>query len=123
LRWGFSTVNDNLLVDLKKPQMLRCIICRTKQADAFDLCQRFILQKGLIKYVKINGITPMKTHVEFAHPKLVAHRKLAITKELIVVVASHSRQFGKKWFGPFGCVITSYFGATNLYKKFDEAQR
>ncbi len=26
-------------------------------------------------------------------------------------------------FYPFGCVITSYFGATNLYKKSNEAQQ
>jgi hypothetical protein len=41
----------------------------------------------------------MRTHVESTHPKLVACRKLAITKELIVVI-SHSQQSGKKWFGP-----------------------
>ncbi len=101
--------------------MLRCIICRIKQASALDLCQRFILQKGLIKYDKINGITPMRTHVEYVHPKLVGCRKLAITKELIVVATSHSQQGGKKWFGPFGCAITSYFGATNPYTKSYEA--
>jgi len=38
----------------------------------------------------------MKTHVEFAHPKLFAHKKLANTKERFVVVASHSRQSKKK---------------------------
>jgi len=65
----------------------------------------------------------MRTHVESAHPKLVVCRKLAITKNLIVVVASHSQQSGKKQSRPSGCVITSYFGATNPYKKFDEAQQ
>jgi hypothetical protein len=102
--------------------MLWCIIYKTEQVSAFDLCQRFTLQKGHIKYGKTNGITPMKTHVESTHPKLVACRKLAITKEL-VTAASHNQQFGKKWSRPFGCVITSYFGATNLYKKFNETQQ
>jgi hypothetical protein len=102
--------------------MLRCIICRTKQANALDLCQRSILQKGLIKYGKINGITPMRSHVESMHLKLVTHRKLTIIKEL-VIAASHSQQFGKKWFGPSKCVITPYFGVTSPYKKSDEAQQ
>jgi len=70
--------------------MLQCIIYKTKQASALDLCQHFILRKGLIKYGKINGITPMSTHVEFAHPKLVIRKKLVIAKKLVVVVASHS---------------------------------
>ncbi len=119
--WGFFTVNDNLLVDVEKPQMLRCIICRREQVDAFDLCQHFTLRKGLFKYGKINGITLVRTHVEYVHPKLVVRRKLAITKKLIVVVASHSQQYGNKRSRPSGCVITSYFGATNPYKKFDKA--
>jgi hypothetical protein len=36
----------------------------------------------------------MKTHVEFAHPKLVAHKKLAIAEEFFN--ASHSKQLRKK---------------------------
>jgi hypothetical protein len=32
----------------------------------------------------------MMTHVESTHPKLVACKKLAITRELVVVTASHS---------------------------------
>jgi hypothetical protein len=32
----------------------------------------------------------MRTHVESTHPKLVVHKKLAITRELVVVVTSHS---------------------------------
>jgi hypothetical protein len=43
--------------------------------------------KVLSSIAKLNGITPMKTHVEFAHTKVVALIKLAITKEL--VDASH----------------------------------
>jgi hypothetical protein len=68
--------------------MLWCIICRTEQVGARDLCQRFTLRKGLTKYGNINGITPMKAHVESTHPKLVVCRQLANAKEL--VIASHS---------------------------------
>jgi len=64
----------------------------------------------------------MSTHVEFTHPKLVAHRKLTIAKKL-VVATSHNQQFGKKWSRPFGDVITSYFYATNFYKKSNETQQ
>jgi hypothetical protein len=67
----------------------------------------------------MNEITPMRTHVEFTHPKLVACKKLAIIEELVVATTNHSQQFGKKQFGPFGCAITSYFGITNPYKKSD----
>ncbi len=77
-------------MDLEKLLMLRCIIYRIEQASALDLCQRSTLRKSLIKYGKINGITPMKTHVEFTHPKLVVHTKLAIVEELVVVVISHN---------------------------------
>ncbi len=77
-------------MDLEKPQMLQCIICRIEQVGALDLCQPSTLQKGLIKYGKINGITPMKTLVESTHPKLVFHRTLAIIEEF-VVVTSHSQ--------------------------------
>ncbi len=71
--------------------MLWCIICRIEQASVLDLCKHFTLRKGFIKYDKINGITPMKTHVEFVHPKLVACKKLTIIWELLVVATSHSR--------------------------------
>lgn len=37
--WGFFVANDNLLMDIENPQMLQCIICRTKQICANDLYQ------------------------------------------------------------------------------------
>jgi hypothetical protein len=43
LCWGFFIGNDNLHVDFEKPQMLQCIICRTKQTSALNLCQGFTL--------------------------------------------------------------------------------
>ncbi len=64
----------------------------------------------------------MKIHVESMHPKLVAHKKLAIVEQLFIVASSHSQQLGKKLSRPFRCAITSYFGATNLYKKSNETQ-
>jgi hypothetical protein len=45
---------------------------------------------------------------------------LAIIEELVDV--NHNQQLGKKWFRPFGCVIMASYGATNLYKKSNDAQ-
>jgi len=63
----------------------------------------------------------MRTYFESTHPKLVVRRKLAIIRELVIVTTSHTQQSGKKQFAPSGCAITSYFGATNPYKFFDDA--
>ncbi len=37
--WGFFVVNDNHLVDSENPQMLRCIIYKSKQASEINLTQ------------------------------------------------------------------------------------
>ncbi len=74
---GFFVENDDLHVDLENPQMLQCIIYKSESNFPSNfLSQSFILKKSLIEYNKINGITPMKTHVDFAHPKLFIQRKL-----------------------------------------------
>jgi hypothetical protein len=36
-----------------------------------------------MKYNKLNGIVPIKNHVEFTHPRLVGNRKLAINVEKV----------------------------------------
>jgi hypothetical protein len=41
--------------------------------------------KSLIKRNKLDGITPMKTHIEFAHPGLVAWRKLVMIIKKIIM--------------------------------------
>jgi hypothetical protein len=58
-------------------------VCITKPVNANDLCQGSIVQKGFIKYVKLNGIILMKTHIELAHLRLVAWRKLGVAKNII----------------------------------------
>jgi hypothetical protein len=57
--WGFFVVNDDLLVDLVKPQMLQCIICRSEQAFNDVMAQIFTLCKHLIKYSNVSGIILM----------------------------------------------------------------
>jgi hypothetical protein len=64
----------------------------------------------------------MMTYVEFTYPKLVGCWKLAIIKEFLVAAASHIQQSKKKRSRPSGCVITSYLGTINPYKKSNEAK-
>jgi hypothetical protein len=62
LRVGnFVSINDDLLVDLVKPQVLQCIICKFEQTFSDALAQRSMFRKGLIKYNNLNDITPMTT--------------------------------------------------------------
>jgi hypothetical protein len=76
--------------------------------------------KGFIKYIKTNGITFMKIHVEIAHPKLWAHREHIGSEK--VVTLDHTQQLGKKRAGPSSYVITTFFCAKNPYNFFDDAQ-
>jgi len=67
----------------------------------------------------------MKNHIEFAHPRIVVNKQLAINVEKFnkfAKVINHSQQLGKKWFGMIGCAIMTYFGAMNPYKKSYESQ-
>lgn len=47
-----------------------------------------IQRKCLIKYNKINKITPMKTHIDYAHPRLFVHRKIVLAN--IIVKVNHT---------------------------------
>ncbi len=99
--------------------MLQCIIYRRQQVVNDVLFQCFIFKKGFAKYDVSNGIIPMKTQVDFAHPRLFAQRKLVL--KFFINEAISNWQLRKKRFGPSGRAITSFFGATNLYKKGDDA--
>jgi hypothetical protein len=58
---------------------LECIIYRpTPQEIGNTFNQSFVLCKGLIKYNKMNDITPMKTCIEGAQNRLLAKRKLKL---------------------------------------------
>jgi hypothetical protein len=61
--WGCFVVNNGPPMDLMNLQMLWCIIRRSEQATNDVLIQKCIMRKGLIKYIKVNGITPMITYV------------------------------------------------------------
>jgi len=45
------------------------------------LSQSFVLKKGLIKYNKIIGITPMKTHADSIHPMLFVQKNSQLAKK------------------------------------------
>jgi hypothetical protein len=70
ISWGFFVVDDGLLVDLVKPQMLQCIICKYKQTSNDVLAQIFAICNHLIKYNNVIGIIPMIIYVQIAHPRL-----------------------------------------------------
>jgi len=114
--WGFFVVDDGLIMDLVKLQMLQCIICRCKQTSNDVLAQIFTFCKHLIKYNNVNGITPMTIHVQIAHPRLFSQRKHQlgdkVTKPTINV-----QQSGKKKTTPFGYVIISFLMPQTLTKK------
>jgi hypothetical protein len=57
--WGLFVINNGLLVDLVKPQVLWCIIDRSEQVSSDALVQRYMFHK-------VNGITPMTTHVQLS---------------------------------------------------------
>ncbi len=121
--WGLFVVNNNLYVDLVNTQMLRCIIYKSQQIVGNILNQSFI-PKGFIKCSNANGVTPMKTHVDFAHSCSVAKRKLILVEKFMVkhVDLYHSWQLKKKSARTFGLIIMTVFGFTNLYKHGDEPQ-
>jgi len=83
---GIFSVNDGLLVDLMKPQVLRCIIYKYEQTSNDVVAQRFTLCKGLIKYNMVNGIIPMIIHVQTTHPRLFTQRKQLSEKVVELVV-------------------------------------
>jgi hypothetical protein len=99
--------------------MLWCIICKSKQAFSDVLVQRSMLHKGLIKYSKVNGIIPMTIHVQTAHPRLFVQRKQQLSEKVAKFV-DHVQQTRKKRITISPCAITSFFGSTNLLKKFDK---
>ncbi len=75
--WGFFFINDGLLVDLVKPQVLWCIICKYEQTFNDDLVQRSKFRKALIKYSKVNDITPMTTSCANCTSKVIYVKEIA----------------------------------------------
>jgi hypothetical protein len=73
----------------------------------------------------MNGITPLKMHINAAHVHLLAKRKLKLTN----IVATKHLEINHNWYPrkkratPFGFTITTFFGSTNLYKHNDETQQ
>jgi hypothetical protein len=98
--------------------MLRCIICNSEQANENVLIKNCcIIRKGIIKYNKCNGVTPMKTHIDCAHPKLLGTKKKQFTE---VIPLDHIQQLAKKRVGVPSSAITDFFGSSNPYKQHDE---
>jgi hypothetical protein len=74
--------------------MLRCIICKFKQTRENVLIKScYILRKELIKY-KCNGVTPMKTHIDYAHPKLFATKKKKLIEMILLYYIQQPQRKG-----------------------------
>jgi hypothetical protein len=74
------------------------------------------MRKGLTKYNKVNRITPVTTHVQTTHLKLFVLKKQQLS-EVAEHHVVHVQQLRNKRIGPSNCAITTFFGATILYKK------
>jgi hypothetical protein len=70
-------VNDDLHVDFENLQMLWCIVYKSKKVASNFLSQNVIR----LKFNKTNGITRMKIHVDFAHPKFFVQRKSQLVRK------------------------------------------
>jgi hypothetical protein len=62
--WGFSYVNDELVVDVKVPQVMHYMLCYDRLVNHVILEQITKLRKGLVSYFKSNGIITLKKHVD-----------------------------------------------------------
>jgi hypothetical protein len=87
---GFFVVNNGLPVDLVNTQMLWCIICRFEQTFNDVLVQKSTMFKGLIKYNKINWMTPMTIHVQTTQMKIFA-LKNQLSNEVVEHVVIHAQ--------------------------------
>lgn len=105
---GFFIVNGGLPMDLVKPEVLQCKMCRSEQASNDVLAQRSTLCKGLIKFNKVNDITPNCTFKLFAQKKQL--------NEKGVEPIAHVWQFRKKRTSSSGYAITAFFATTNSKK-------
>jgi hypothetical protein len=72
----FFSINDGLQVDLVKPQVLKCIICKFEQTFNDALAQRSMFRKGLIKYKNLNDITPMTTSCANCTSKVIYAKEI-----------------------------------------------
>ncbi len=61
---GIIYVNDELLVDVKVPQVIHCMLCHNRTIVHAILEQITKLRKGFVSYFKTNGIIVFKTHVD-----------------------------------------------------------
>jgi hypothetical protein len=64
----------------------------------------------------------MTVHVQTAHTRVFVQRKLQFS-EKVVELAIHVRKSRNKRKSSFAYVITTFFSATNPYKKIDEQQQ
>jgi hypothetical protein len=65
--WGFFKLNDfNVVVNVGKSQIMRCILCHNVQEEELDQSSTQSW-KGLVMYNNDHGTTAMSCHVAYGH--------------------------------------------------------
>jgi hypothetical protein len=65
----------------------------------------------------------MKTHVDFAHPKLFVKNKVQVVEKLIAVDVNHSQQHGKKRVGYLILQLPNILGPQTFTKRMMRCSR
>ncbi len=61
---GIFYVNDELVVDVKVPQVMHYMLCYDRLVNHVILEQTTKLRKGFLSYFKSNGIITLKKHMD-----------------------------------------------------------
>jgi hypothetical protein len=66
----FYYVNDDRKVDLRNPQVMRCLLCYNSLVHTFNPNTKKT-KKWFITYYKTPGIIALKKHVDYDHATIV----------------------------------------------------
>ena len=119
--WAFFRLKgEDMNVDVRKTQKLRCWVCHPTEAESSNSSGRGTRsRKGILQYNPAHGITSMKTHVENEHAEEFAR----YVRESKADEGETARQKTKKRKGAPPSSITAYFGNTKPYAKNDVQQQ
>ncbi len=76
LCWSFYCVNDNKLVDVKRSQLMRCIICYASSVSITNAKTQ--AREGLILYSIVNGIIALEKYRPLYDCKNISRNKLQL---------------------------------------------
>ncbi len=99
---------------------MRCIICHSEISFLKSWLNAQDVKKGLIAYHKFNGITTMKTHVEFDHSTLL--QKLLVNPTNLAPRSPLDCKLSKKRAHVDPYAISNFFSFASKFKKDDAIQ-